>query len=589
MSDQETKSERRLAAIMVTDIAGYSSLMQSDEAGTFVALGTMRGAAEKLVRQHRGRIANTAGDSILAEFTSAVEAVDCALALQSMPPQQGLGAELRARIGIHLGDVLDRNGDLFGTAVNIAARLLEDIAEPGGIVVSSAVRDATAGKLPASFVDLGVKALKNIEEPIRVYALSAASKSTLAQTHRANEALPLPNKPSIAVLPFDNPSGERDQEYFADGMVEEIITALSRFRQLFVIARNSSFAYKARVVDVKQVGKELGVRYILEGSVRKAGSRVRISGQLIDTASGAHLWADRFDGALEDIFDLQDQVTSSVVGAIAPKLEQAEIERSRRKPTENLDAYDYYLRGLAGLHQWTKQGIDEALSNLYHAIELDPNFAAAYGMASRCFVMRKGSGWVTNRDDESAEATRLARRAVELGKDDAVALGTAGLALFYIAGEYDDAKVLTDRALTLNPNFASGWMWSGWVRVCLGEPEAAVDRVGRALRLSPSDPHSGVMFSAMAFAHFLAGRFKEAVSWAEMAVLEKPTYLLAVGIAAASYALAGRVGDANRAITRVRQLDPTMRMSTIHNMFPLRRPEDYAKWEEGLRLAGLPD
>jgi adenylate cyclase len=293
---------------MVTDIAGYSSLMESDEAGTFVAVGTMRGAAERLVRQHRGRIANTAGDSILAEFPSAVEAVHCALALQGMPPPQGLGSELRARIGIHLGDILERDGDLFGTAVNIAARL-EAIAEPGGIVVSAAVRDATAGKLPASFVDLGVKTLKNLEEPVRVYALSE-SRPTLAQTYRAKDALTLPDKPSIAVLPFENLSGDREQEYFADGMVEEIITALSRMRWLVVVARNSSFTYKGRAVDVKQVGRELGVRYILEGSVRKAGGRVRITGQLLDTTSGAHLWAERFDGNIEDVFDLQDQVTA---------------------------------------------------------------------------------------------------------------------------------------------------------------------------------------------------------------------------------------------------------------------------------------
>src|SRR4029450_11234662 len=353
MSDHETKSERRLAAIMVTDIAGYSSLMQSDEAGTFVALGTMRGTAETLVRQHRGRIANTAGDSILAEFTSAMDAVDCALALQSMPPQQGLGTELKARIGIHLGDVLERNGDLFGTAVNIAGRL-GALAERGGIVVSAAVRDATAGKLPASFADLGVKTLKNIEEPVRVYALSA-SRPTSVQTNRTKEALPLPDKPSIAVLPFENLSGDRDQEYFADGIVEEVITALSRFRGLFVIARNSSFAYRGRAANAKEVGRELGVRYILEGSVRKAGNRLRISGQLIDATTSMHLWAERFDGDLSEIFDLQDQVTTSVVGAMAPKLEQAEIERAKRKPTDSLDAYDYFLRGMASFKEWTKE------------------------------------------------------------------------------------------------------------------------------------------------------------------------------------------------------------------------------------------
>jgi TolB-like protein/class 3 adenylate cyclase/Tfp pilus assembly protein PilF len=588
MSDLETKSERRLAAIMVTDIAGYSSLMQSDEAGTFVALGTMRGAAEKLVRQHRGRIANTAGDSILAEFSSAVEAVNCAMALQSMPPEQGIGTELRARIGIHLGDVMERNGDLFGTAVNIAARL-EDIAEPGGIVVSSAVRDATAGKLPASFMDLGVKTLKNIEEPVRVYALSAASKSTLAQTHRAKEELPLPNKPSIAVLPFDNLSGDRDQEYFADGMVEEIITALSRFRGLFVIARNSSFAYKGRGVNVKEVGRELGVRYILEGSVRKAGNRVRISGQLIDTSTGVHLWADRFDGSLEDIFDLQDQITASVVGAIAPKLEQAEIERSTRKPTENLDAYDFYLRGLAGAHQWTKESTAEALNHFYRAIELDPHFAAAYGMAARVYALRRAGGWLQLSDVEVAEVARLARRAAELGRDDAIALGTAGWTFSYLVGDHEHGMRLTDRAIALNPNLAWAWLFSGWVRLWRGEPEAAIERLGRALRLNPNDPHSYSMYHAMAQAHLFIGRHDEAVSWAQRAVAEKPEFPFASIVAAACYALAGQPAEAQRAVRRVLQLDPTWSVSTLHNRFPVRQPQHVSKLTEGLRLAGLPE
>jgi len=587
MSDPETKSERRLAAIMVTDIAGYSSLMQSDEAGTFVALGAMRGAAERLVGQHRGRIANTAGDSILAEFTSALDAIDCALALQDMSPQQGTVTELRARIGIHLGDVLERNGDLFGTAVNIAARL-EAIAEPGGIVVSSAIRDATAGKLPAFFADLGVKTLKNIEEPVRVYALSAANRSTLAQAHRAKEALPLPDKPSIAVLPFDNLSGDREQEYFADGIVEEIITALSRFRGLFVIARNSSFTYKGRAVDVKQVGRELGVRYILEGSVRKAGSRVRIIGQLVDTTTGAHLWADRFDGGLENIFELQDQITASVVGAIAPRLEQAEIERTKRKPTANLDAYDYYLRGLAGVHEWTNESTADAIINFRQAIELDPHFAAAYGMAARCYVLRKSGGWMT--DHDLPEVARLARRAAELGKDDAVALGTAGLALSFFVGLHEDGKALTDRAISLNPNFAMAWMWSGWVRVWLGETETAVERVRHALRLSPKDhPHSYSMFSALAFAHFFAGRKEEAASWAEMAVREKSNLLITLTIAAASSALAGRLEDAARALAQLRQLHPTLRMENLRKLFPIRRPEDFAKLAEGMRVAGLPE
>jgi TolB-like protein/class 3 adenylate cyclase len=585
--DREPKSERRLAAIMATDVVGYSRLMQSDEAGALAALAAVREATHDQIEQHRGRIANTAGDSVLAEFGTAMEAVNCAMALQqalSSHPHE----DLQVRIGIHLGDVVDKAGDLFGTAVNVAARL-EGIAQPRGIVVSAAVRDAITGKLAASFIDLGLRTLKNIEEPIRAYALSPRAGSLSSGMPRAGEALPLPSKPSIAVLPFDNLSGDRDQDYFADGMVEEIITALTRMRWLFVIARNSSFAYKGRAVDVKQIGRELGVRYILEGSVRKSGNKVRITGQLIDTSTGAHLWADRFEGGLENIFDLQDQVTTSVIGAIYPKLEEAEIERAKRKPTENLDAYDYYLRGLAGIHQWTKQSCEEALSNFGRAIQLDPNFAAAYGMAARAYVLRKAGGWIADREAEVAETARLARQAAQLGKDDAVALTTAGIALSYIVGDHDEGKVLTDRALALNPNLAWAWLFSGWVRVWLGEPEVAIERVSRALRLSPTDPHSYSMYSALAHAHFFAGRNTEALSWAEMAVREKPNFLLLNCIAAASNALAGRLADAKRAMGRVRQLDPSLRVSNLQILFLVRRPEDLARVAEGLRLAGLPE
>src|SRR5262245_48667985 len=293
--NNDAKIEHRLSAIMAMDVAGYSQSMQSDEGGTLTALATIREMTGNQISQHRGRIANTAGDSVLAEFGSAIEAVRCAMVGQEELSGHSHGTGLQVRIGIHLGDVVDKGGDLFGTAVNVAARL-EGIAQPGGIVVSAAVRDAIAGKLPASFMDLGLKTLKNIEEPIRAYALSPRAGSLSSGMPRAGEALPLPSKPSIAVLPFDNLSGDRDQDYFADGIVEEIITALTRMRWLFVIARNSSFAYKGRAVDVKQIGRELGVRYILEGSVRKSGNRVRISGQLIDTSTGAHLWADRFEG-----------------------------------------------------------------------------------------------------------------------------------------------------------------------------------------------------------------------------------------------------------------------------------------------------
>jgi TolB-like protein len=562
--------------------------MQSNEADALAALTTIRDATQNQIKQHRGRIANTAGDSVLAEFGSALEAVSCAMALQQELSARARGEALQVRIGIHLGDVVDKGGDLFGTAVNVAARL-EGIAQPGGIVVSAAVRDSIVGKVSARFSDLGLKTLKNIEEPLRAYALSPGATPLSPEAGKTGQALALPDRPSIAVLPFENLSADREQEYFADGMVEEVITALSRFRGLFVIARNSSFAYKGRAVDVKQVGRELGVRYILEGSVRKAGSRVRITGQLIDATTGVHLWADRFDGALEDVFDLQDQVTSDVVGAIAPKIEQAEIERAKRKPTENLDAYDHYLRGLVGVHQWTREGNKEALSHFYRAMELDPNFASAYGMAARCYCQRKSCSWVSEPEKEVVEAARLARKATDLGRDDAVALYTAAITWAYMVGRLDDGIDCIERALALNPNLAWAWIVGGWMCVFLGRPEEAIQRLNRALRLSPNDSQIFNIHTGMATAHFFAARYEEASSWAEMALREKPDFTLAAYVSAATNALAGRLAEAEKAMALVRQQNPTFRLTNLQNLYPFRRPEDIAKWQEGLRLAGLPE
>ena len=396
-------------------------------------------------------------------------------------------------------------------------------------------------------------------------------------------------KPSIAVLPFENLSGDPEQEYFADGMVEEIITALSRMRWLFVIARNSSFTYKGRAVDVKQVGRELGVRYVLEGSLRKAGNRVRIAGQLIDASTGAHLWADRFEGGLEDIFDLQDQVTASVVGTIGPKLEQAEIERAKRKPTESLDAYDHYLRALSGIHQGTRESTTEALRLLYGALNLDPEFSSAYGMAALCYDLRKWNGWVTNHAHEIAETERLARRAAASGKDDAVALCTGGFALAHVVGNLDDGAAYIHRALELNPNLATAWHFSGWVAAYCGEPEVAIEHVSRAMRLSPLDPFSFLAQGAIAFGHFVAARYDDAASWAQKAVREQPDFTPMVRLLASSCAMAGRLDEAQRAMARVRQLDSTFRISDIKGTTPLRRPEDLARYVEGLRRAGLPE
>jgi TolB-like protein/Tfp pilus assembly protein PilF len=451
------------------------------------------------------------------------------------------------------------------------------------------VKEQIEGKLQFPLTPLGERSLKNIPRPVSVYRVDWDADASTGKSVLSDAPLTLPEKPSIAVLPFQNMSGDVEQDYFADGMVEEIITGLSRLRWLFVIARNSSFAYKGRAVDVKQVGRELGVRYLLEGSVRKAGNRVRIAGQLVDATTGAHLWAERFDGELEDIFDLQDRVTASVVGAIAPKLEQAEIERAKRKPTESLDAYDYFLRGLAALHLWTRESNDEALRLFYKAIERDPDFAAAYGLAARCYVRRKTNGWVRDRAQEIAETTRLARRAADLGRDDAVALCSAGIALALVPGDLNDGDALIDRALVLNPNFALAWLQSSWVKVWLGDSEAAIERAARAMRLSPNDPQIFNMQAGTAAAHFVAGRYAEALSWAEMSIRGLPDWTLSTFVAAASAALAGDDAAAKKAMASLRQITPELRISNLRDHFPIRRGEDFEHWAKAMRKAGLPE
>jgi TolB-like protein len=402
-------------------------------------------------------------------------------------------------------------------------------------------------------------------------------------------SLVLPDKPSIAVLPFHNLSDDPEQEYFADGVVEDIIAALSRLRWLFVIARNSSFTYKGCAVDVKDVGRALGVRYVLEGSVRKAGNKVRITGQLIDATTGTHLWAERFEGPLDDIFELQDRITENVVGAIAPQLEQAEIARAKRKPTGSLDAYDHYLRAMSKLHNGSREAIKEALPMFYEAIALDAEYASAYGMAAWCYFWRKVNGWMTDREREIPEGVRLARLAVELGRDDAVALTRAGHALGHLAGDLDGGIALLDRALMLNPNLAPAWFLGGFLRAFRGETDDAIAHFARAVRLSPLDPEMFRMEAGSALAHFFAGRFDTAATWAEKAVRNLPGFLIAVAIAAASHALMGHMDEARSAMRRLRELDRSLRLSNLRDWLPIHRPEDLAAFADGLRLAGLPE
>ena len=593
MSDEHL--ERRLAAILAADVAGSCRLIGIDEEGTLARLKALRRTLfDPKIADHHGRVVKNTGDGALVEFGSVVDAVRCAVEIQRSVAEQNVtlpqDSRIEFRIGIHVGDIIFDNNDIFGDGVNIAARL-EGIAEPGGVSISDDAYRQVRGKVEIACDDIGPQCLKNIAEPMRAWRVRLTGQIPSMQSGSAvsqPRALPLPDKPSLAVLPFQNMSGDPEQEYFADGVVEDIITALSRFKSLFVIARNSSFTYRGKAVDVKQVGRELGVRYVLEGSVRKSGKRVRIVGQLIDARTGGHLWADRFDGELEDLFELQDQVATNVISALVPKLEQVEIERVKHKPTESLDAYDSYLRGIATMLPYTREGDNEALRLFYRAIELDPEFAVAYGWAAWIFVTRKSNGWMTDRNREIAEATRLARCAVELGQDDAAALCWGGGALAYVAHELDEGITLLDRALVLNPNLAAAWNVSGWILVYLGAADEAVTRFTTAMRLSPLDPLIFRVHGGIAYAHFFAGRYEEARGWAEKAVRSRPTWLTGVRGAAVCNALAGRLNDARRYMGTMRALDPTLRLSNLQEVLPLRRAADFARWSDAMRVAGLP-
>jgi adenylate cyclase len=587
--------ERRLAAVLAADIAGYSGLMGRDEEGTLANLKSLRKSlVDPCIAAHRGRIVKTTGDGMLVEFASAVDAARCAVEVQ-----RGMGAQntsvpqdrrLEFRIGIHVGDIMLDDNDIFGDGVNIAARL-EGIAEPGGVCISDDAQRQVRGKVEVGFDDMGLQSLKNIAEPMRAWRVRIDSGSSPARlpVETVPPALALPEKPSIAVLPFQNMSGDPEQEHFADGMVEDIITGLSRSKALLVIARNSTFTYKGKAVDIKQVGRELGVRYVLEGSVRKSGNRVRITGQLIDAATGAHLWADRFDGLLDDIFDLQDRVASSVIGAISPQLERAEIERAQRKPTESLRAYDYYLRALAASYRFTREANLEIIELTRAASAIDPQFALPHALAVFSFTQRKAFGWVTNITDEISETRRLAARAIELDRDDARVLAMAGFGLCYVVGEVEEAAVLLARAIQLDANLVVARTWMGWTKVYLGDMDGAIEQLGVALRVNPLDPLRHTISTAMAYAHFFAGRNDEASALATVVVRQQPNFVPGQRIMMACHAVAGRIDEARQACAAALRIDPTQRISVSNARAPFRRPQDVDKLEQAFRIAGMPE
>ena len=578
---------RRLAAILAADVAGYSRLMGADEEGTLERLKALRRELlDPQIAEHKGRIVKTTGDGLLVEFASIVDAVRCAVAVQQAMPERNTDVaadnRIELRIGINLGDVIVEGDDLYGDGVNIAARI-EALADAGGVFISNTVHDHVRDRLPFVFEDLGEQQVKNIARPVRVYRVS----DTGAARQRLTPSLPLPDKPSIAVLPFENLSGDPEQEYFADGMVEEIITALSRIRWLFVIARNSSFTYKGQVVNVKQVGRELGVRYVLEGSVRKAGGRMRITAQLIDALSGTHLWADRFDGLLEDIFDVQDKVASSVAGVIEPAVQAAEIARSADRPTTDLTAYELYLRALPNCHSWERERIHTALELLEQAIERDPSFGPALALAARCHHHFDRLGGAQDPDLHRRAAVDYARRAVRAAPDDPTTLGNAAGVLGSFGGDINPAIALADRALALNPSFAGGWRMSGWLRLWAGDLDVAIEHFETAFRLSPRE-RDGAHSMGIGEAQFLQRRFNEAIITLLNALEALPGHAGIYRYLASCYAHMGRLDEAREMVRRLRAIAPTV---MPHAMYGLqwRNPEHREFFLSGLRLAARED
>ncbi|MBP2235288.1 adenylate cyclase [Sinorhizobium kostiense] len=584
--------ERRLAAIFAADVAGYTRLMGLNEVQTLRTLISHREIMDAFIVQHGGRIANTAGDSVLAEFPSVVDAVQCAIAVQEALWRENEGQSgedrLQFRIGVHVGDVMVRGGDLLGDGVNIAARL-QGLAAPGGICLSGDAYNHVRKKVKASVEDLGPQSVKNVEEPVRAYAVALGlARRPQGGTAGDVKSLLLPDKPSIAVLPFTNMSGDPEQEYFADGVVEDIITALSRIRWLFVIARNSSFTYKGKTVDIRRVGRELGVRYVLEGSIRKAGNRVRITGQLIEAETETHVWADRFDGDVVDVFALQDRVTESVVSAIEPRVQKVEIERARRKRPEHITAYDLYLRALPEFQTYTREGFLRGQRVLEDALAIDPSFADAWTALADCLGRLLISGWLEPVEEGKARVCETALRAVDLDPENGPALAMAAWALAVVGDDAERGAELGDEALRVHPNSAYVRMHSSFAFLFSGQIEKALQNLEIARRFSPLDLRAYTIFAGIANCHIFARRFSEAVHWAERAIELSPNYAVALRSLTISLAHDGQLEAARRAGERLMAAVPGMSISyTLKRPFGL--PWMMDLWIEGLRKAGIPE
>ena len=588
----EERTQRRLAAILAADVVGYSRMMGANEAGTLTALKAWhKDIVQPLMTKHYGRVVKLIGDGVLAEFASAVNAVACAVDMQEAmaAANEGVPEERKIilRVGINLGDVIVEDSDLYGDGVNVAARL-EAMAEPGGICVSDDAHRQVRDKLAITFEDAGEYQLKNIARPLRIFRVRAGTMPSAPQP-----SLALPDKPSIAVLPFQNMSGDPEQEYFADGMVEDITTALSRTGWLFVIARNSSFTYKGRAVDIKQVGRELGVRYVLEGSIRRAGGRVRITGQLIEATTGGHVWADRFEGAFDDIFELQDRITNSVVGAIEPSLRRAETVRAWAKPTDNLDAYDLYLRGVHQIYVATHASLDAAIGFLGSALASDPHYELAKAYLALAHAIRDALGWAAPGDRETA--ITLAREAIGAADDNPTTLRAAGYALAYFAdktagvsgGDFGTASAALNRALRLHPNSAQALHSLGFVHMWSGDTEQAIDCFVRAIRVSPRDQEMGYMLHGLGTTYLMCDRNAEALEAGLRAVEEMPKNGSSHRVVIVALVRLGRLAEAREATARLLNIVPESHLASIKP--PSRTPGFAEGFLCDLRVAGYPE
>jgi len=579
---------RRLAAVLCADIAGYSALVSADESGTIAALRGHQAAVNDVLTRHGGRVVDLAGDGLIAEFPSTVSAVEAGLAMQAMMAERNKsvpeGRRLLFRVGINQGDVIHDDTHIYGDGINIAARI-QTIAEPGGVYISGKVHEEVRDRMKANFRDLGEKKLRNISRPVRVFEVSVGTKG---KRPRLPDGVTVEaRKPSVAVLPFDNMGGDNEQEYFADGVVEDIITALSRFKDFAVIARNSSFVYKGRAVDVREVSRELGVRYLLEGSVRKAGNRLRITAQLIDAEVGTHLWADKFDGSLEDVFDFQDRITATVASIVEPAIRWAEIERSRRERPDSVEGYDLYLRALPMHLAQTESDNAEAIALLLRAVELEPNNPTYLVYAGNAILHRWSQGWPPIGESDTQTGIALVERALANARDDAVVLSLASMMLIHNLKDYDRGLEISRRAVALNPNNLTVIMFAGIVQLHLGDLDQAIAYCEHAIRLSPAVDGAYWPLTAIAHVHVIRGDYAEAIAWAKRSISSNPSFVCTYWMLAAAHAHLGRMDEARRYVQALKKLAPESTVQLIWSGQPQKDDSRLRAVLDGLRLAGL--